>query len=1168
MANQNTQDIQLRIQTAVDGLQDIGKLLSELDELGGDTSAASQDVERLNAEMQSLSQQRSLLDALQRTRDRVDEASQAMQEAEGQAAELRRAYDQNAQGVEAQRRAAQQAAESATQASEAYREQQRALQALQTQYKGVQQSTTGARQAWRDAAQRVQDLEEAISASGGATAEQSRQLDEARGAADQARRSYEAQAESLSGLRDQLQDQRRGVDQAKRAWEEYRDQSRQLNRELKTSEKALSSQGKELGRADQAADKARTAFERQGQSLDELAEDARAAGIDVNNLADEQDRLQRESRDLEAGVDSLKGRLREYRQQVDGTAGSVRNLGRSLANGVKRFGAWTAAVAAGGAALAVGVLTRYTAAQAQVAQQLDNTSQAIGVNAQRLQELQYAFERVGIDGDKTGDLLKDVADKIGDAYTNGGGEAKDAIDTLGLSLNDLIRMSPDEQLLAIADALDRLPPASQVNVMESLANDASLLLPLLRDNAAGLRELSAEANQVGAILDPDEIANLQATNDAVQRLQGRLQGLRNRLIGEVSPAVNDLADSFEDLLEDNPGLVDDLAQVFRGLIQQTQRWMDYVITNRERVGAALQSLIDTAQFLGNSFIAAFRGVQSAVSAVLAGVAQAYTHVRSLMEGVTRALNAVGLASDETLRRMEAHSAAAQEAVRELEQQTVEYGRQALQAGRNAINAYDNTATAAENSAERQREANASVATVVDEATAAEWRRARIIREVQQQIAAAETELASYQQRLRDDPSSETAQKVGDLQVQLRRLRGELRQLRGDSDDATIGLENAAQAIGTTLEQLRTGIRQSARQAIEGFGDLARRGELTAEQLAEAFQRTWEQLDSKEEREAFQERLRQLADEGVDGAGRWLSAWQVAFAETADGADGMADSVAGSLGRITRAASDAASATTSSSKAAADGARSVGEASEDAADKTEGATKRMRRSYTLNWRDILAQVERVGVIAATTVQLANANWQRAANQRARRLIDWARQQKAAHDEAEQSVKNLDEQSLDGLRRSAAGVREEFEGVRDSITGTVDSLRQELAGLRGDQAEVERLRYAQRQLELEEALAQARRANDAEAQRQAREALRLAEEVHRVRMRNLREEGGTRQAAGQGPVAGPAVPAQAAQPTRRVQIDISGADGSQATLYADDDLEAERAIRALRSAQRRS
>ncbi|CAM3306914.1 hypothetical protein [Halomonas lysinitropha] len=1133
---QNQNDIQLRISAAVDGLQDIGKLLGELDEVGADTTAASADVEKLNEAMTSLSQQRKLIDALEQTRGKVSEAEQAMNEAVGEAERLKSAYDDSAEGVEAQRRAAQQAAEQAEVASQAYQEQRRELQALQTQYKGVQESTTGARQAWRDAAQRVQDLEQAIEASGGATEEQTRQLNEARGAADQARQSYEQQAGTLGNLRDELTQQRTAVNGAKESWEDYRDESRDLNKDLKESEKAFARQGKELDRAEQAADKASTSFQRQGKALDELSTDAKEAGVDVDNLADEQQRLDVESQQLEGSVDQLKNGLREYRQQVDQTDGSLKKFGKSLAGGAVSFAKWAAAGAAAGAALSVGLLTRYTAAQADAAQQIDNTSESIGVNAQRLQELQYAFSRVGIDADKTGDLLKDVADKIGDAYTNGGGEAKDAIDALGLSLDTLIGMSPDEQLLAIANALDSMPPASQVNIMESLANDASLLLPLLRDNAAGLRELTDEANQLGAIMSPEDIENLKATNEALDRLQGRLQGVRNRLIGEVSPAVNDLADSFDDLLEDNPGLIDDMAQVFRGLITTTQRWMEYVISNSEKVGSSLQTLIDTAQFLGNSFVAAFRGIQAAAAGVLTVIGGAVAGVMSAIEGVMMGLNRLGIVSDEAMQRMQARAQAARDTVADLGRQTLEYGSQAIQAGSDAVGAFDNSGKAAKRAAEEtkkaaevQKEVGATaVASAINiaKATADNAQRQKELRE---EVKATELELARYQTIMANDPSPEVAEKVRQYEMRLSALKVELQDVTRAADSNTKAMQAAAEAIGLTLDELRTGISDSAAEAIEGFETLARSGELTGEQLQDAFQATWENLDSPEAREAFLDNLREMVDDGVEGAGQWLAAWRAAFDGLEEGSDGAVDAL-----------------------------KKVKDAAKEAADEQEEnaeAGKKLSLS--------LAQIQGAANRAAGGVRAA---WQALANQ--------AREAAAAESRAADSSRDH-ASAVDEQTRAMQRAEQASSSLNQSLEANIASMQEQLAQLEGDQSRVQELQYDRQRLELQQQLTEAREAGDAEAQRSAREAMRLADEIHHKRLANIRKEAQERErqavdqtreeqrratATAATPSTAANQPAAPAQSTQRVEIAIKSDTGT-ATVYADSQSEADRFLEAL-------
>ncbi|PMZ55356.1 phage tail tape measure protein, partial [Pseudomonas sp. GW247-3R2A] len=91
----------------------------------------------------------------------------------------------------------------------------------------------------------------------------------------------------------------------------------------------------------------------------------------------------------------------------------------------------------------------------------DRWAKSLGIGTGVLQQWQYAAERAGLSGDKMADIFKDIGDKIGDAVITGGGEAIEGLKKLGLSAESLAAMSPDKQLLAIADGLKSVATQSE-----------------------------------------------------------------------------------------------------------------------------------------------------------------------------------------------------------------------------------------------------------------------------------------------------------------------------------------------------------------------------------------------------------------------------------------------------------------------------------------------------------------------------------------------------------------------------------------------------------------------------------------------------------------------------------------------------------------------------------
>lgn len=163
---------------------------------------------------------------------------------------------------------------------------------------------------------------------------------------------------------------------------------------------------------------------------------------------------------------------------------------------------------------------------------------AVGVTNQQLVASDYAVQSLGLSQGKVGDIYKDTAEKIADAYLNGGGEAADALANLNLTASDLINLSPDEQLLAIAGGLDAVGSnASKIQILESFASDASLLIPLLDNNAEKLKQLKQEAIDSGKALSDFDAAKVSLLAAEFQKVSAEADGLGNNITVALTPVI-------------------------------------------------------------------------------------------------------------------------------------------------------------------------------------------------------------------------------------------------------------------------------------------------------------------------------------------------------------------------------------------------------------------------------------------------------------------------------------------------------------------------------------------------------------------------------------------------------------------------------------------------------
>lgn len=225
--------------------------------------------------------------------------------------------------------------------------------------------------------------------------------------------------------------------------------------------------------------------------------------------------------------------------KLDGMRRDVEGTFARIDSAASKLGAVIAGVAGtGGLALLV-------KGQVDAARQARAWSDALDIPIAKLTAMQVASKVVGFDADKMANILKDSSEKIADAYRNGGGEAVEVLDSLGLSVERINSLAPDQQLFAIADALGEVNThGEKVQIMESLASDAALLLPLLDNNAEKMRDLMRLSDETGATLTGLEADELIRAGEAMSRLSQSAQGLGQTLAIHLAGPIANVIDQL------------------------------------------------------------------------------------------------------------------------------------------------------------------------------------------------------------------------------------------------------------------------------------------------------------------------------------------------------------------------------------------------------------------------------------------------------------------------------------------------------------------------------------------------------------------------------------------------------------------------------------------------
>lgn len=285
-------------------------------------------------------------------------------------------------------------------------------------------------------------------------------------------------------------------------------------------------------------------------------------------------------------------------------------MGKALGSGISSAAKGVQAAIKGiatalGAATAAGMgMFAIVAKESSDAKRVLQDAARLNMDTTSFQAYTYAAQKFNIENEKAADILKDVNDKLGDFIMTGGGEAKDIFEQLSLDAQDFIGLAPDQALQKIANAAQGLSAQDKTFLFEAIADDASLLLPLLDENGKKMRELKDAAMQKGMILSPDELRYLQEFKAGLDSIWETIKAFASHVAAYLSAPLKVLLDEVNALI-DGFGGMDNAAMAFSemlvhglGFVAEAaadvyawfKKWELKLLTVREAVLAVIQWL--------------------------------------------------------------------------------------------------------------------------------------------------------------------------------------------------------------------------------------------------------------------------------------------------------------------------------------------------------------------------------------------------------------------------------------------------------------------------------------------------------------------------------------------------------------------------------------------------
>ena len=232
----------------------------------------------------------------------------------------------------------------------------------------------------------------------------------------------------------------------------------------------------------------------------------------------------------------------------DLTAAAFRSVGQRVTGLGKQMAKLSGAFAIAG----VGAGAALTKSSMATIDNLAKTADKIGTTTEALGGLRHAAELTGVSSNTLDMAMQRLTRRVSEA-ADGTGEAKGALQELGLNAVELEKLPLDTQMEKIADAMGGLDTqADKVRIaMKLFDSEGVSLVNTLSGGSAGLSEMAAEAEQLGITISRVDAAQIEAANDSVTRAKGVFEGLGNQLAVAFSPLVEEVANNFRQAALDN-----------------------------------------------------------------------------------------------------------------------------------------------------------------------------------------------------------------------------------------------------------------------------------------------------------------------------------------------------------------------------------------------------------------------------------------------------------------------------------------------------------------------------------------------------------------------------------------------------------------------------------------
>src|SRR5689334_21568270 len=178
----------------------------------------------------------------------------------------------------------------------------------------------------------------------------------------------------------------------------------------------------------------------------------------------------------------------------------------------------------------------------------------VGLTANQMRAMAHAAELADVPFAKLTTVMTSLQGRLQMAQEKGKGTVFDAIQSLGIDIDKLTKLRPDQQIGTIGDALKKLtdPNDRLAKLQEILGGRANSLMGLFLEGSQGIADAAKDLKDFGAEIDDDTVRQAKAYADAIGQMKLGMEGLRNALAKDLGEDLAKIAKAMSDMVRDAP----------------------------------------------------------------------------------------------------------------------------------------------------------------------------------------------------------------------------------------------------------------------------------------------------------------------------------------------------------------------------------------------------------------------------------------------------------------------------------------------------------------------------------------------------------------------------------------------------------------------------------------